>query len=55
MTRPVLNPGRRGGNNLVISDHVDLMTSEDGQLIETCKDNKYLQIESQCTVLTIIL
>jgi hypothetical protein len=39
----------------VVSEHVDLMPSEDGQLTETCKCNKYLQIESHWTVLTIIL
>jgi hypothetical protein len=33
----------------------DLMPSEDGQLTETCKGNKYLQIESHWMVLTIIL
>jgi hypothetical protein len=31
------------------------MPSEDGQLTETCKGNKYLQIESHEMVLTIIL
>jgi hypothetical protein len=31
------------------------MRSEDGQLTETCNGNKYLQIESHWTVLTIIL
>jgi hypothetical protein len=30
---------------IVVSDHVDLMPSEGGQLDETCKGNKYLQIE----------
>jgi hypothetical protein len=42
---------------IVVSDHVDLMPSEDGQLTETCKGNKYsyLQIESHWMVLTIIL
>jgi hypothetical protein len=25
---------------IVLLEHVDLMTSEDGQLTETCKDNK---------------
>jgi hypothetical protein len=29
---------------IVVSD-VDLMPSEDGRLTETCKGNKYLQIE----------
>jgi hypothetical protein len=36
---------------IVASEHVDLMPSEDGQLIGICKDNKYLQIESRWTVL----
>jgi hypothetical protein len=40
---------------IVVSERVDLMPSEDGQLTETCKGNKYLQIESHWTVLTIIL
>jgi hypothetical protein len=31
------------------------MPSEDGQLTETCKGNKYLQIESHWTVLTVII
>jgi hypothetical protein len=31
------------------------MPSEDGQLTETCKGDKYLQIESHWTVLTIII
>jgi hypothetical protein len=39
----------------VVSEYFELMPSEDGQLTETCKSNKYLQIESQCTVLKIIL
>jgi hypothetical protein len=30
---------------LVVSEHVDLMPSKDGQLTDTCKGNKYLQIE----------
>jgi hypothetical protein len=65
-----LNPGRRGGKpatnrlsygaaytnfGIVVSDHVNFMTTNDGQLTETCKGNKYLQIESHWTVLTIIL
>jgi hypothetical protein len=29
---------------IVVSEHVELMSSEDGQLTETCKGNKYLQI-----------
>jgi hypothetical protein len=40
---------------IVVPEHVDLMPSEDGQLTETCKGSKYLQIESHWTVLTIIL
>jgi hypothetical protein len=40
---------------MVVSEHIDLMPSEDGQLTETCKGNKYLLIESHWTVLTIIL
>jgi hypothetical protein len=39
----------------VVTEHVDLMPSEDGQLTETCKGNKYLQVESHWTVLTIII
>jgi hypothetical protein len=31
------------------------MPSEDGQLTETCKGNKYLQIESHWKVLTNII
>jgi hypothetical protein len=38
---------------IVVTEHVDLMHSEDSQLTETC--NKYLQIESQWTALKIIL
>jgi hypothetical protein len=52
----VLHPRRRySAFVIVVSDHVDLMPSEDGQLTETCKGNKYLQIESHWTVLTVIL
>jgi hypothetical protein len=40
---------------IVVSEHVDLMPSEHGQLTETCKDNKYLQIESHWAVLTTVL
>jgi hypothetical protein len=40
---------------VVLSEHVDLKPSEDGQLTKTCKGNKYLQIESHYMVLTIIL
>jgi hypothetical protein len=32
-----------------------ILVPEDGQLTDTCKGNKYLQIESHWTVLTIIL
>jgi hypothetical protein len=31
---------------IVVSEHVDFMPPEDGQLTETCKGNKYLQIKS---------
>jgi hypothetical protein len=40
---------------IVVSEHADLMPSEDGQLAEACKGKKYLQIESHWMVLTIIL
>jgi hypothetical protein len=40
---------------IVVSDRVDFKPSEDGQLTETCKGNKYLEIESHWMVLTIIL
>jgi hypothetical protein len=40
---------------IVVPEHVDLMPSEDGQLTEICKGNKYLQIESHWIVLPIIL
>jgi hypothetical protein len=40
---------------IVVSEHVDLMPSEDGQLSETRKGNKYLQTESHWMVLTSIL
>jgi hypothetical protein len=39
---------------IVVPEHVDLMPSEDGQLTETCEDDKYLQVESHWTVLTIL-
>jgi hypothetical protein len=39
---------------IVVPEH-DLMPSEDGQLTETCKGNKYLKIESHWMVSTIIL
>jgi hypothetical protein len=38
---------------IVVSEHVDLMPSEDGQLTETCEGRKYLQIESHWKVLTL--
>jgi hypothetical protein len=38
-----------------MSENVDLMPSEDGQLTTKCKGNKYLQNESHWTVLKIIL
>jgi hypothetical protein len=41
--------------NKDIPEQVDLITSEDEQLTETCKGNAYLQIESHWTVSTIIL
>jgi hypothetical protein len=31
---------------IVVSEHVHLVPSEDGQLTETCKGSKYLQIET---------
>jgi hypothetical protein len=40
---------------IVIHKHIDLMPSEDGQLTETCKGSKYMQIESHWMVLTIII
>jgi hypothetical protein len=40
---------------IIVSEHADLMPSEDGQLTETYKGNKYLQIKSCWTVLTIIV
>jgi hypothetical protein len=40
---------------IVVSEHADLVLSKDGQLTETCKGNKYLQIESHWMVLTVIL
>jgi hypothetical protein len=40
---------------IVVSVHVELVPSEDGQLTKTCKSNKHLQIESHWMVLTIIL
>jgi hypothetical protein len=39
----------------VVSDHDDLKPSENGQLNETRKGNKHLQIQSHGTVLTIII
>jgi hypothetical protein len=35
---------------VVVSGLVNLMPSEDGQLTETCKGNKYLQIQSHWMV-----
>jgi hypothetical protein len=40
---------------IVVSNHVDLTPSEDGQLTKTCKGNKDVQIESHWEVLAIIL
>jgi hypothetical protein len=40
---------------IVVSEHVDLMPSEDGQLTETYEGSKYIQNESHWTVLTIIM
>jgi hypothetical protein len=40
---------------IVVPKHADLMPSEDGQLTETCKGSKYIQIESYWMVLTIII
>jgi hypothetical protein len=40
---------------IAVPEHVDLMPSADGQLTKTCEGNKYLQTESQWTVLIIIL
>jgi hypothetical protein len=40
---------------IVVSKHVDLMPPEDSQLTETCKGNKYLQIESHWMMLIIII
>jgi hypothetical protein len=40
---------------IVVPKHVDRMPSEDGQLTETCKGSKYIQIELHWTVLIIIL
>jgi hypothetical protein len=31
---------------IVVSEHVDIKPSEDGQLTETCKGNKYKKVES---------
>jgi hypothetical protein len=42
-------------NHVIVVPEHDLMPSEDGQLTETCKGNKYLQIESHWTVLRIII
>jgi hypothetical protein len=40
---------------MIVSEHLDLIPSEDGQLTKTCKGNKYLQIESHWTVLTMFV
>jgi hypothetical protein len=40
---------------IVVPEHVALMPSEEGQLTESRKGNKYLQIESHWTVLTTLL
>jgi hypothetical protein len=39
----------------VVPKQADIMPSEDGQLTKTCTCSKYIQIESQWTVLTIII
>jgi hypothetical protein len=39
----------------IVPEHADIMPSEDGQLTEICKGNKYPQIEPHWTVLKIIL
>jgi hypothetical protein len=40
---------------IVVPKHIDIMLSEDGQLTETWKGSKYIQIESDWTVITIII
>jgi hypothetical protein len=40
---------------IVIPEHIDLMPSKDGQAMEACKGNKYVQIESDWTALTATL
>jgi hypothetical protein len=40
---------------IVVPEHVDLVPSEDGQLTDTCKGSKYLQIESLWIVSTITI
>jgi hypothetical protein len=40
---------------IVVPKHVEPMPSEDGQLTETCKGSKYIQIESHWMLLTIII
>jgi hypothetical protein len=40
---------------ILVPKHVDLMPSVDGQLNETCKGSKYIQIESHWMVLPIII
>jgi hypothetical protein len=37
------------------SKHVDIKSSEDGELTETCKGSKYIRIETRGTELVIIL
>jgi hypothetical protein len=40
---------------IVVPKHVDIKPSEDGQLTETCKGSKYMQIDSHWMVLTFII
>jgi hypothetical protein len=40
---------------IVVPKHVEIMPSEDGQLTETRKGNKYIRIESHWTGLTIVI
>jgi hypothetical protein len=40
---------------IVVPIYVDIKPSEDGQLTETCKGSKYIQIESHWMVLTAII
>jgi hypothetical protein len=39
---------------IVVPKPIDLMPSEDGQLTETCKGSKYIHIESNWMMVTII-